>query len=98
LGKSTLCTFAAIYGLGQYLILGMVKAKIKESKIKTPHIDLLVKIVTICQYIITAIMVLTVLQIFVISQYYTNLLTVAIIIGYGSTAIFMGLLAYRLFS
>lgn len=38
---------AAIYVVGQYLILQMIKAKNRESKIKTPFSRLIDKLVTV---------------------------------------------------
>jgi hypothetical protein len=43
-------------------------------------------------------MVLVVLQIFIVSHYYTNLLTASTVISYGLTVFLMSILAFRLFS
>jgi hypothetical protein len=97
-GVALFIGIAAIYAFGQYFILEMVKAKNKESKVKPPNSKPLEKTVTLVQYVLTAIMVLVVLQIISISHYYTNLLTASTVISYGFTVFLMSILAYRLFS
>jgi hypothetical protein len=87
-----------VYAVGQYLILGMVKAKNKESKIKSGYSRITNNIVTIVQYILTAIIVFVVLQIGVTSHYYSNLLSAATAISYGLAILLMSILVYRLFS
>lgn len=91
-------SIAVIYMVGQYLILELVKAKIKESKIKASNILALKNLVTIAQYILTAIMLIVVIEILATNSYYTNLLTIAIVIGYGMTTLLMSVLAFQLFS
>ena len=43
-------------------------------------------------------MVLVVLQIFIVSHYYTNLLTASTVMSYGLAVFLMSILAFRLFS
>lgn len=97
-GIALFTVIAAIYVLGQYFILKIVKAKSKESKITQGNFSFLEKTMRIVRYVLIAIMVFVVLEIIVISHYHTNLLITATIISYGSAAFFMSLLAYRLFS
>ena len=75
-GLSLFIAISAVYIVGQYIILGMVKAKNKEAKVRSHYIKRLDMTVTIVQYVLTAIMVFVVLQIIVTSHYYTNLLSV----------------------
>lgn len=87
-----------IYVGGQYFILGLVKAKNKETDIKPHFLSISSKTVTIVQYFLTAIMVFVVLQIIITSDYYTDLLSAATTVSYGLAIFLMSILAYRLFS
>lgn len=87
-----------IYVVGQYFILGLVKAKNKETDIKPHFLSISSKTVTIVLYFLTAITVFVVLQIIITSHYYTNLLSAATTISYGLAIFLMSILAYRLFS
>jgi hypothetical protein len=97
-GISLFIIISAVYIIGQYLILGMLKAKNKESKIESFYTRTLDRIVKIAQYILTAIIISVALQVIVTSHYYTNLLTAATTISYGLAILLMTLLAYRFFS
>jgi nitrogen-specific signal transduction histidine kinase len=97
-GISLFIAISAIYTIGQYYILETVKAKTRISKIRTPFFSTLEMMVTIVQYALTAIMVIVVLQIVVISHYHTNLLTLATSASYGLAVFLMALLSYQLFS
>lgn len=76
----------------------MVRAKNKESQFKPRNANQLEKLMTAFQYALTAIMILVVLQIVGVNHYYTNLLTLSIVLSYGLTVFLLGLLAYRFFS
>jgi hypothetical protein len=89
---------AIIYALGQHFILTLVKIKNSEVKVSTPHIHNIDLIVTLAQYILTAIIVFIVFQIVFVSYYHTILLIASVAISYAITASLMGLLAYRFFS
>jgi signal transduction histidine kinase len=97
-GISLFIAISAIYTIGQYYILEIVKAKTRISKIRAPLFSTLEMMVTIVQYTLTAIMVIVVLQIVVISHYHTNLLTLATSASYGLAVFLMALLSYQLFS
>jgi nitrogen-specific signal transduction histidine kinase len=97
-GISLFIAISAIYAIGQYYILETVKAKTRISKIRAPFFSTLEMMVTIVQYTLTAIMVIVVLQIVVISHYHTNLLTLATSASYGLAVFLMALLSYQLFS
>lgn len=97
-GVSLFILIAAIFVFGQYYVLAMARAKNRESQFK-PHIaNQLEKLMIAFQYALTAIFIFVVLQIVGVNHYYTNLLTVSIVLSYGLTIFFMSLLAYRLFS
>jgi hypothetical protein len=55
------------------------------------------KIVSIIQYVITAILIFVILQIFLYSQYSTAAITAVMAISYTTAAVMMGLLAYLFF-
>jgi hypothetical protein len=95
LGIGLFIAIATIYGVGQYLILGAVKATVGESEVKIwTHVILVRNIVTMTQYVLIAIMASIVLQIIINSSYYTSLLAIGATISYGLAAILTGLLAY----
>ena len=95
-GIALFIVIAAIYVVGQYFILQMIKAKNRESKIKAPFSKLVTKSVTIVNYVLAAIMVFIILQIAFVSHYYTNLLSMSVAISYGLAIFLMSILAYRL--
>jgi hypothetical protein len=86
---------AAIYVVGQYLILQMIKAKNRESKVKIPFSRLIDKVVTVVNYVLAAIMVFVVFQIVVIAHFYTNLLSMSTALSYGLAILLMSILAYQ---
>src|SRR5690348_6092411 len=98
LGIVLFVIISGIYGVGQFLILNMIKAKNKESELGSVYTNRLEKMVTVVQYVLTAITVAIILEIVLLNQYYTNLLTAAVAISYGLAAVMMSILAYRLFS
>jgi hypothetical protein len=97
-GVALFVTISAVYVVGQYLMLQMVKSKIRQSKVKPAHIDITEKFVTIIQYILAAITITVLAEVLAMAAYHTDLLIVATTISYGLTIILMGMLAWRLFS
>jgi hypothetical protein len=97
-GVALFVTISAVYVVGQYLMLQMVKSKIRQSKVKPAHIDITEKFVTIIQYILAAITIIVVGEVLAMAAYHTDLLIVATTISYGLAIILMGMLAWRLFS
>src|SRR5215203_4072310 len=101
---STIWDFAAfiavaiVYAVGQYLILEFVKQKSKRIRMKSPHFNKLSTIMTIIQYVLTAIIVFIILQIFVNSYYYSSVLTLGSSISYAIATIIMVILAVEFFS
>jgi hypothetical protein len=97
-GVALFVTISAVYVVGQYLILQMVKSKIRQSKFKPSHIDITEKFVTVIQYILAAITITAVVEVLAMAAYHTDLLIVVTTISYGLAIILMGMLAWRLFS
>ncbi|MEP6577172.1 MAG: hypothetical protein ABJB85_12155 [Nitrososphaerota archaeon] len=93
-GITLFISIVAIYGFGQYFILEMVKARNKEQQIKILHFNIIEKIVTVVQYILTAIMVSVVFQIIFLSQYYTIVLNMGITISGGLAIYLLGAFTY----
>jgi hypothetical protein len=97
-GISLFIAISAVFAVGQYLMIGMIKTKNKETKVSSYYIRIFDMTATILQYVITAIMIFVVLQIIVIHNYYTILLSIATAISYGFAVFFMTMLAYRFLS
>ena len=97
-GLAAFIAIAIVYAVGQYLILEFVKQKSKSIRMKSPLFNKLSTIITIVQYVLTAIIVFIILQIFVNSYYYTSMLTWSSSISYAIASIIMVILALGLFS
>jgi hypothetical protein len=97
-GVALFVIISAVYVAGQYLMLEMVKSKIRQSKFKPAQIDITEKFVTVIQYILVAITITAVLEVLAMAAYHTDLLIVATTISYGLVIILLGMLAWRLFS
>src|SRR5918995_1563310 len=97
-GFAAFIAIAIVYAVGQYLILEFVKQKSKRIRMKSPHFNKLSTIMTIIQYVLTAIIVFIILQIFVNSYYYTSMLTLGSSISYATASIIMVILAVEFFS
>jgi hypothetical protein len=97
-GVALFIFISSVYVLGQYFILGFIKAKSNTIRNKVPHLKLLHLIVTIFQYTLTAILIFVTLQIVLTAHYYTIMLTAATAISYILASIITGLLAARFFS
>ena len=96
-GFAAFIAIAIVYAVGQYLILEFVKQKSKRIRMKSPHFNKLGTIMTIIQYVLTAIIVFIILQIFVNSYYYTSVLTLGSSISYAIATIIMVILAVEFF-
>lgn len=97
-GVALFIGISIVYGIGQYLILGIVKSKNREKEIRRAHFNIFERIVSIVQYVLTAVLILVVLQIILNSGYSTVMLRVAVMISYGFTIYTMSALSYSLFS
>lgn len=89
---------SGIYVLGQYCILKLVSLKNKEIDTGSTRINWINNLMKLTQYILTAVVILTVLEIIILSYYHTAILIVSVAASYGITAILMGVLARRLFA
>lgn len=83
---------------GQFFILGVVKKRNKEQRTNGIHFGIFEKVVTIVQYILTAIMTIVAIQIIFSSRYYTILINVAVIVSAGLGVYLMSYLSFWFFS
>src|SRR5919107_2096679 len=90
---------ATVYAIGQYFVLEFVKQRSREIRTrKQLHLDTIHKIVTIVQYILTAIIIFIILQILVTSRYNTFIIATSTIMSYIVAITMLGLLAQRFYS
>jgi hypothetical protein len=82
------------YVITQYLIMRFVKRRGKDMRFNRQ----LHTIATAVQYVLSAVVILVILELWVLSYYSTVLLTVTIVISYTLAIIMIGLLAERFFS
>jgi hypothetical protein len=95
--------YTIIYGVGQYLLLGFVKQVSRDLRSKKRDIDIMYRIVVIIQYVVSAILLVIILQIILSAFSYNHhysiyLIIAATIVSYIPASIIMGLLSYRFFS
>ncbi len=95
-GLLSFSIIAIICILGQYLILSITKSRLSEYKVKDSQIITLQKAMTIVLYMLTGLIAVSILQIYILSQYFIHLISAVVIISYGFTSILMGILAYKL--
>src|SRR5262249_29301541 len=89
---------AVIFGTGQYLLLGFVKQVSKDLRKKKIDIAVTYRIVVVVQYVVSAILILVVLQIILGSYYSARLIIAATLVSYIPATIIMGILSYRFYS
>src|SRR5918995_1616612 len=97
-GFSAFIAVVIIYAIGQYLVLEFVKRRSRGIRSKSPYFNRLSTVVTIVQYVLTAIILFVILQIFLNSYYYTSMLTWNLSISYAMASIIMVILALVFFS
>ena len=97
-GFAAFIAIAIVYAAGQYLILDFVKQKSKNIGFRSPHFNRLHTIMTIVQYVLTAIILFIILQMFVYSYYPTSMLTWSSSISYAVAGFIMVTLALEFFS
>jgi signal transduction histidine kinase len=97
-GFAAFIAIAIVYAVGQYLILEFVKQKSKSIRSRSPHFNKLNQIMTIVQYVLTAIIVFIILQIFVNLYYSISMLTWSLSISYVVASVIMVILALEFFS
>lgn len=89
----------AIYVAGQYFVLDSFRRKSKEIRMrKNLQLNLAYKIITVSQYILSAIILYVVLQMVLTSHYDVNAVSAAMTISYALAIGMMGLLSQRFFS
>jgi hypothetical protein len=98
LGLALFLGLACAYTFFQYVILGMVRGRIRAHKIKRFHFNMIEKVLTVSQYALSLIMVLIVIQVIIFVRYHTAFLNLAVIISTGIAAYVLGLLGYWLLS
>ena len=86
-----------VYAVGQYLILEFVKQKSRSIRLKSRLFNKLFTIMTIFQYVLTASIVIIILQIFLNSYYSTSMLIWSSSISYVIASIIMVILALEFF-
>jgi MFS family permease len=97
-GFSAFIAVVIAYAVGQYLVLEFVKQRSMGIRSKSLHFNRLSIVVTIVQYVLIAIIVFVILQIFLNSYYYTSMLTWNLSISYAMAGIIMVILAREFFS
>ena len=96
LGVLSFSVIAILCFLGQYIILSITKARLSEYKVKDSQIILLQKAMTMVLYLLTGLVIVSILQIYIYSQYYIHMISAVVIIAYGFTSVLMGFLACKL--
>jgi hypothetical protein len=98
-GMSLYVAITGVLAAGTYVILKKTGDKIgRQSSKKQTQENKIAKGVWVIYYLMVAIMVSILVQLFFLSEYYTGLLSIAPTISYGLAAFIMGLLAYHFFS
>ncbi len=96
LGVLSFSVIAILCFLGQYIVLSITKARLSEYKVKDSQIIILQKAMTMVLYLLTGLVVVSILQIYIFSQYYIHMISAVVIITYGFTSVLMGFLACKL--
>jgi hypothetical protein len=93
-GFAAFIAITIVYAVGQYFILEFLK----RIKMKSPYFNKLTTTVTIVQFVLIAIIVFIILQMFVNSLYYSYMLIWSSSISYATASILMAILALMFFS
>lgn len=88
----------AVFGIGQFFILEFIKQKSKDPLIKNSALKTIDRTTVVIQYVMTAFFVFVALQVVLVSQYTTSILTVTSNISYSLSIAIMGTLSYLFFS
>lgn len=99
-GISIFIIIAAIFVISQHLILAYIKQSNKENRDRAPHLHLhlLQAGVSICQYVLAALVVLVILQILIMREYNIITLYITYAISYGLWIVTLSLLVRAFFS
>jgi hypothetical protein len=90
---------SSIYIGGQYFVLAYIKRKSREvGDYKKLHLQVLHKGLAVVQYGLTAINIIVIVQMVVLSRYNVAFLVAASALSYGLSVILMGILSHRFFS
>jgi hypothetical protein len=89
---------AGIFIVGQYFIIEYVKSRESILAKKAASIDMFHRVMTIAQYALAVILLITIFQIITASHYNISLLTLAIAISYILAIVGVSLLSQRFFS
>jgi hypothetical protein len=97
-GITTFIALSIIFIIGQYIILGFVINKSKSIARKSAIIDRLNKIILIIQSVLAGIILILITLMLVTTQYYSVLLTTALVISYSLAGSALGTLSLRFLS
>src|SRR5262245_32270555 len=97
-GFTAFISIAVTYIVGEYLILDFVMQKSRDIRLKSPHFNRLTTVMTIVQYVLSAIIILIILQIIVNSYYSTSFLIWTSSISYAMASIIFVILALEFLS
>jgi len=86
---------ALIYAMGQYVIL---KVTIVKEHFRTRNMIIVHKSAVILQYVLIAILLITILQMILTSSYSTIILKIVTWINYSMSIVFLGILAKKFIS
>ncbi|HEY7571174.1 MAG TPA: hypothetical protein VH796_07395 [Nitrososphaeraceae archaeon] len=93
IGIATFVAMWIIFAVIQCYVLAYVKKNNKESRLKVRSLNLMHSIVTIAQFVLAGVIGLVILQMFIVHEYNTVMLYVALFISYGFWIVTLGLLA-----
>jgi hypothetical protein len=96
-GIALFIAISALCIIGQQLVLGYVRAKSRDIRIKARNLNAIDKMVTIIQYILVAILVFVIVQIIAVSYYYTAALVAATTISNALASVLLAVLAGQFF-
>src|SRR5918992_1515654 len=96
-GLALFVTIAAVYAVGQFFMLEIVKSKTRQ-RTSSGAMRTTESVITIVQYVLISIVVFIILQILLSSQYYKDLLIVSATVSIGVVVFLTILLSKRLLS
>ncbi len=97
-GLALFVTIAAVYAVGQFFMLEIVKSKTRQRTTSSGAMRTSESAITIVQYVLTSVAVLIILQMLFSSQYYKDLLVVSTTISIGIVIFLTILLSKKLLS
>jgi hypothetical protein len=97
-GLALFVTIAAVYAVGQFFMLEIVKSKTRQRRTPSGAMRTSESVITIVQYVLTSVVAFTILQMIFSSQYYKDLLLVPTTISIGVVVFLTILLSKKLLS